>query len=263
MPAPRYKVLEFDRLQMYFGKPYTIDLQDTEGSITIKIPTLKDLIEIGEKKFFSTLNIFTTNTTQYRLMLNTVGKDWNETSDFELWLMLIGTAQKEVIDLFFDGIDFSNFQMYEKTLGETTQIVLYDKENKIEINEEVYQYIHQYFQVAFNMKPEEEFTKDPMLKKWWIKKDQREAERTKEKEEKGENKSSSIQALISACVNHPGFKYKLNELEEINLCQFYDSVKRLQIYESTNSIMHGMYATLGLGGCKNLKPDDYNFMKEI
>ena len=43
-------------------------------------------------------------------------------------------------------------------------------------------------------------------------------------------------------VNHHGFKYKLNELKEVGIFQFMDSVKRLQTYESVTALMKGMYS---------------------
>ena len=46
---------------MFFGEPYVIDLDNTIGSITVFQPTIGDLIALGEKKFYQTLNIFITN----------------------------------------------------------------------------------------------------------------------------------------------------------------------------------------------------------
>ena len=36
-----------------------------------------------------------------------------------------------------------------------------------------------------------------------------------------------MKAIISSLINHPGFKYKLHELKEVGVAEFYDSVKRL------------------------------------
>jgi hypothetical protein len=62
-------------------------------------------------------------------------------------------------------------------------------------------------------------------------------------------------------VNHPGFKYKLQELREVGVCEFYDSVQRLQIYESATAVMKGMFS--GFVDSKNIKPDQYNWMKQF
>jgi len=62
-------------------------------------------------------------------------------------------------------------------------------------------------------------------------------------------------------VNHPGFKYKLQELREVGVCEFYDSVQRLQIYESATAVMKGMFS--GMVDSSKIKPDQYNWMKQF
>ena len=60
---PRNPKVEFDLLKMYFGEPYHINLDSIPGEITVYTPTLGDIVEIGEKKFYQTLGIFVSNTT--------------------------------------------------------------------------------------------------------------------------------------------------------------------------------------------------------
>lgn len=67
--------------------------------------------------------------------------------------------------------------------------------------------------------------------------------------------------MISACLNHPGFKYKKNELREVGLIEFMDSVQRLQIYESTTALLKGMYS--GFIDTSKIKSEEFNFMREI
>ena len=95
------------------------------------------------------------------------------------------------------------------------------------------------------------------MKELYIRKDRSEFNRKKDKD----SSANSIQSLISSCVNHPGFKYKLSELKELGVAEFYDSVKRLQIYESSTALMKGMYS--GFVDSSKINSDDYNFMKEI
>lgn len=259
----RNPVIEFDKLQMYFGEPYVIDLESVEGSITVYQPKIGEIVRYGEKKFYSMLNIFVTNTTSYRLPLWKLQPriDWNVLSDFELFLMLYSGIDTASTKLIFGDLDFSKFEIYTKTLGDTQETVLYDSENKIEINKDVYHHFSQYLRNVFNIFPEEKLTKDPIMKQWFITKDERQLEVDKTKREKGTAKDMSIQNVISSCVNHPGFKYNLSQLLDVGVCEFYDSVKRLQIYESTTALMKGMYS--GFVDGSKLKSDDYNFMKEI
>lgn len=278
MPKPRYKQLEFDKLQMYFGKPYVIDIENTRGSVTVYQPTIGKIVNIGEKRFYSTLNIFIANTTLYRMFLWEIGIDWNIMTDFEMWIFFMLSKQDgkriieiddEVVKLLFGELDFDSFNVYERDAsfinddGEEEikkEKFLYSEELDIEITEEVYQRFHQYLQKVFNMKPEEKITKSRMLKEMYIESDKRQAINNESKENQD---SSSILPIISTCINHPGFKYNLRQLEEVGVCQFFDSANRLQIIENATATLRGMMSGLALSGGKGIKPDEYNMMREI
>lgn len=253
--------IEFDVLQLYFRRPYVIDLPNTEGSITMRQPSIGELVDIGEKRFYATLNSFVCNTTSYRVQLWDQGMDWNELSDFQLFIMLLGLAEKEVYQLFLPDIDFSNFGVYQKQLSdeEEPQTVLYDQANNIEINEQVYFHISQYLQTIFNIHPEEKLTDSSVMKRWFIDKDKREAKNREKK--KVDTEESNLLPIISGCVNHPGFKYKTSELLDVGVFEFYDSVKRLQVYESTSALNHGAYS--GFCDMKGVPQENFNFMRPI
>ena len=263
MPKSRNPKIEIDRLQAYFGEPYTIDIDGAEGSVTVYQPSIGDIIRIGEKRFYSTLYIYTTNTTANRLMLWENGVDWCEMSDFDLFTLLAQTADPEVNKLLLGDLDITKFERVGKQITEDEQVVtFYNREANVEINEMVYFHISQYFRYIFNIYPEEKITRDSVLKNWYIDKDKRQREIDEEKAKKGKDKEQySIQPLISAYLNHPGTKYKLKELKDVGICEFNDSVQRLQIYESATACMKGLYS--GMVDGKKIKPEDYNFMKEI
>lgn len=259
----RNPVIEFDKLQLYFGDNYKINVDGADGEIIMKQPSIGDIVRIGQKKYYSTLNVFTTNTTAFRLQLWDQGVDWNKMSDFELFMNLVGTAEKEVYSTFLPHIDFANFGMYEKHMPGSDKVVkvLYDQEHKIEINEEVYFHISQYLRNVFSISPDEKLTTDTIMKQWFIEKDRRELRNKEMKKKNGADDDSGLLPLISACCNHPGFKYTSGALRNIGVYQFYDSVKRLQIYESTTALQKGLYSGM-IDGSK-IKAEDYNFMKSI
>ena len=250
----RYPKIEFDKLQIYFNFPYVIDLENANGSLAIKIPTMYQYVSTGEKKFLSTLNIFTTNTTECRAALWDMGIDWNEISDFDLFCMSYRQIDHDVSSFFFgEEIKFDEFQLYKK--GDS--VVLYNEALDIEINEDVYQHIAQYIRILFRMNPEEKITKDSTLKNMYIQKDKSEmANRQKLKKES----SFSIQPLVSACVNHPGFKYNLKQVLDMSIYEFYDSVGRLNIYENTTAMLKGMYS--GFVDTSKIDNSNLNFMRE-
>jgi len=257
----QYPKLKFNMLRVYFGKPYVIDLDNAEGSITIKDPGIRAaFIDSDETDFWGTVRIFTSNTTLFRAFLFDMGLDWNEVTDFQLFQLLYKQADPEICKMLFgDDIDWEGFELFEKRDKDKDEsaLVLYNAHTQTEINEDVYQHMHQYICTMFHMFPEDELTNDKTLKKWWIDKDKREAARNAKKK----TEEFSIQPLISACVNHPGFKYKLHEMEEMSLAEFYDSVSRLQVYESSTALLKGMYSGM-IDGSK-IKPEDYNWMKPL
>lgn len=253
----KYPKLEFDRLKMYFGEPYVIPCR--HGEITILSPTVGDIVHLGESKFYSTLNLCVANTTSYRLFLWDLQLDWNEVTDFELFTLIYKNMDSDASKLLFGNLDFSLFEPKILNVDENTKkLTLVNEEQNVEIDEDVYQQFHQYFQEMFNMHQEELLTEEKRMKDWWIAKDRREQDR---KAKKKDEKCYSIQPMISALVNHPGFKYKLQELREVTVSEFYDSVQRLQIYEQSTALLKGLYS--GMISSRDIDPEQYNWMKEM
>ena len=67
--------------------------------------------------------------------------------------------------------------------------------------------------------------------------------------------------MISFYLNHPGSKYKKNELRNVGIVEFYDSVQRLQIYESTHAVINGSYS--GFVDTSKIPKNEFNFMRDL
>ena len=257
--APRYPTLDIDRLKILFGDPLVIDEDGVRGTVTVKQPKINDILTIGESRFYSNLSILVGNPTQFRLMLWEAGIDWNTISDFTMFVLMYKQLEPDVVNLLFDNIDFEKFETLERINEDgEAEAYLYDKETDTEITELVYQRFHQYLQNVFNMKPEREVTRQKMLKEAWIRKDKVEL---KQKTKKGENSSFSFVPLISSYINHPGTKHSLQELRDVGVGEFFDSLKRIQIYEQATAVLKGMYS--GFVDSKNIDPSSYDFMKDV
>ena len=125
----------------------------------------------------------------------------------------------------------------------------------------VYFHISQYLRLCLGNNPKEQITKDPFLKDWYIQKDQRDLYNEEWRKKNGKEKSNSLLPVVSACINHPGFKYKSFELKELPIFQFMDAVQRLQIYESTVATLIG--ASSGMADYSKADKEIFNFMREI
>lgn len=264
---PQYEPI--DPLKLYFREPYKV-----KDKVIINQPTIQDIIDYGEREFYTMLRIFIENTTMCRVQLWDLGIDWNKISDYQLFVGFVPMLQPEQTKVLFGDLNFTLLKPWprqipnpkfdenkeeddEKNPKEITEIILYDPVNDIELNEADYLQIALCLRTMFGFFPKDE-------KVLSFKKDVIEQERANMKRaaEKNKDKSSStLLPLISSCVNHPGFKYKIEELKDIGICAFMDSVQRLQIYESTTALLKGAYS--GFIDTKDIKPEQFNFMREI
>lgn len=254
-------------LQLYFGDPYQVS-----DKIQVLQPTIGGILEydkkFGESEFWSILNVFIGNTTSYRLLLWDMGIDWNEISDFQLFSLLIKTLKVENTEILFGDLDLSSFDAYMKQIPSKEkfddkeesepkqEMILWNPELDIEINEDIYNNIALYIRTMFNIFPKVEKAKGKTTKKWIIEEDRMNLANAKK-----EDTTSTFLPLIESCCCHPGFKYKKNELREVGIYEFMRDVQRLQIYESTTALLKGMYS--GFIDTKGIDKEEFDFMREI
>ena len=246
---------EFDQLRMYFKEDYVVK------GITIKQPTIGDILSIGEEKFYSDLSPFLYNSTSIRVMLWELPQriDWCKVKDIEVFNMLkkIQNTENSAIRLFFPEykIEYMKLLQYQEEDSDTPQLCLYDEENGFTLKESEYMEIAEYIRTLLNIHPKIEKAKGKTTKQWMIDEDKMNLA------QKDIKNTSTLLPLISACINHPGFKYKLQELRDVGIYEFMDSVQRLQIYESTRALLGGSYS--GFCDMSKIPQDQFNFMREL
>lgn len=243
---------EFDNLKMYFGDDYI-----TKNGIVVRQPSLGDIIEVGEKNFYETLNVFVSNPTSFRLPLWNMGVDWCTITDFELFIILYQNINPEVCKLFLPKCPITEYKVYSEQIDEdTAEPVLYNPESKSIIRNIDYLEISQYLRNMFNIFPKVEYAKGKATRESIIWEDEQNAKRKEDKKY-----VSTLQPLISSCVNHPGFKYKKSELKEVGICEFMDSVSRLQVYENTRALLTGSMS--GFCDTSKISKENFNFMRDF
>lgn len=246
---------KYDILKMYFGDDYYVT-----DNICIRQPTIGDIIEFGESRFWNIIGILCANPTSMRLMLWNIGIDWNEITEFELFTMTTKTLEKEDTKLLFGDIDFTKFKLIRNSNDKL--VLVYMPNPLIQIDEEVYNRLVGYLRVMFNIHPKVELAKGKATKEAIIFEEEMNLKNASRKQEKEYWKQSILFPLISSALNHPGFKYKKSELKEIGIVEFMDSVKRLQVYESVTSLMTGMY--MGMIDTKKMNlQEELNWTRDL
>lgn len=243
---------EFDLLSMYFREDYYVK------GIRIVQPTINDILKIGEQKFYSGISPFLSNSTSIRVMLWDSGIDWCKTKDIEVFNFLnILSKNQEAYKFMFPDYRIENMQLVCKVNSNKEKyLCLYDKKKDFLLEESDYNQIAEYIRTLFDIHPKIEKTKGKTTKQWMIDED-----RMNIAQSIGRNNSSTLLPLVSACINHPGFKYKTQELKDVGIYEFMDSVKRLQVYESTKALLLGSY--IPFNDFSKISSEKYNFMREI
>ena len=244
-----------DELQLYFGEPFTIKTK-SENTIQIFQPTIGDILKNGERNVYSVVNTFIANPTMYRVKLWDMGIDWNKIDDFQLFCMLIPTLEGKSTSLLFGDIDFQEFNLYKEDKDGESIFFLYNEKQNIEIDETVYLQISGYIKMMFNLFPKVEKARGKSTKEWIIMEEKQQMELNQNTSYK-----STLLPLISSCLNHPGFKYKKNELYDVGIVEFMDSVKRLQVYESSTALLKGVYS--GFVDTSKIDKEEFDFMRQI
>lgn len=263
-------IYDFDELKMYLGEDYWVT-----DKICIKVPSVGDIIEFGDTKFYYMVYLFCSNPTSLRLHLWKNGIDWNKISDFELFSRFIvkNFTPKDTYLLFGD-LNFSWFEyMYDNKKDcnllfyiprdENGNVMDIEYKNAITIDELVYMKIIKYICSMFDIHMKVEHAKNKATKEAMIWEDEMNLKVEEQKKKNRDNIKSPLLPLISSMVNHPGFKYKVNELKEIGIVQFMDSVKRLQTYENATALLKGMYSGfIDISKDKNLQKQ-INWIKDL
>lgn len=244
------KFMEVDRLQLYFGDDIPIN-----DKITLSQPTIGDIVRFGERHFYHVLNILTCIPSDMKSELWDMNKiDWQTVDDFELFIMLTRNITADDTRLFFGDLDLS--AMTVKVGEESGKLILEDVEAGIRIDSLIYTKIVTYIREMFGINPKVEKAKNKRTFRVLIDDD-----RFRKSLKKKEEYSSGLLPLVSGMLNSPGFKYTKNQLREVGIVEFMDSVQRISTIMSTTALMHGMYS--GFVDTSKIPKEQFNWLRDF
>ena len=240
-------LLNVDELSLYFGDPYVIN-----DYITVYQPTLNDIVEYGEKQYFSMVHTITAIPSDMKAQLYDLGIDWEEISDFELFMMLAPTLSVDTTRIVLGDIDLSKMKPYKN--NQNDQIVLADKDTGIIIDMLIYERIVNYLRKVHGLKKKVEHAGNKYTKKILIEEDRRQIEQNKNKPYK-----SFLTPLVSSVKCRMG--YTKDYIRNMGIVEFFDDVSRLQIIVNADALLHGAYG--GMIDTKKINKAEFNWMKDL
>ena len=236
-----------DPLQLYMGYDYSIN-----DKIVIKQPTMRDVTDMGEQEYFSMVHTITANPTSMKVQLDSIGIDWNEIEDFDLFMMLAPNMNKEQTSILLGDLDLSALRPYRN--HENGDIVLANPESNIIIDKLIYQRIVDYIRKMHNIKAEVKHAKNKFTKKAMIEYDRQQMVANAAKEYK-----SYFVPVISTLQCKMGWTkdYILN----MGIVEYFEIVARMQIINNADHLLSGVYA--GTIDIKKINKKELNFMREL
>lgn len=269
-------------LKVYFGDPYPVS-----DKITLYQPTINDVIQ-DEEGFWNGVYSLIATSTMHRLQLWEMGIDWNKISNYEMFCTCVSQMSSSASKMFFkDQLDFSKFQLLKIYGVDPDELKLpdgqdkptrsdkrnlkfhnfqkmytfYDSDDDIEINADTYHLISSIVSEMTHIYPKDEYAFGKTSKEFIIQGDTNLRIRQEEKLKNSKTASSTMRQMISMCVNHPGFKYNIEQTRNLTISQFMDSAKRLQIYESTHALYIG--SSSGFVDTSKIPSESFDFMRSI
>lgn len=205
-------------------------------SITMKHPTLQDIIDYGEEKYNNAINLFCMKPYDLMVELDDVGMDFRKLSDFDLFLKLIHLPMYQEAIEFFIGICKFEVLINE----ENGEIYLFDPFLEIKIDRYIYGKMREYVSTLHFRSDKREFNVGNDIAVQFL----MEEERTKRKRQANKPKKefdSYLADLISFfCWNNTS-GYNIQNVWSLKVYQFYDGLHRLYKTDNYKNTMLGIY----------------------
>lgn len=224
-------------------------------NISIHIPTIREICEIGEEKYYSAISTLCSSPYDYMVFLHDkLNIDYMDVSDFEMFLMFYKVIDPDVIKLILCGIDFKLFDVVKNDA--VNNFVICDKKSKIIIDETLYMLIVSYIRKIHMMERKNDLPGSRDTYNYLLEKERRKLRYNHHK-----NFESLLSPLISSMVNTSDFKYDYSSVWDLNIYLFMSSVQRISKKENAGYVMQGIYT--GNIDAKKISSDAINWMSKI
>ena len=136
------------------------------------------------------------------------------------------------------------------------ELVLFDVDSGIRIDRRLNAMIQGYLTTLHNIKKKVERAGNFMTKQIMIEDDRQRKKMNADKPWK-----STLLPLISAMVNNAGFKYNVEQVRNMKLFAFMDSVARISAINTSNLLLQGAYA--GKVDMKKIDKKTLDWMRDL
>lgn len=233
-----------DKLKLISGEPIEI----CEG-LTLLQPTLGEVKDFGEAKFYNTFWTFCSAPWDMPSALDDAGINFMEITEWELFQSIVVSLHPEQTKLIFGDMDFSKFRLMKRVQEDGTEdVVLYD--GTLIIDEKLYKNFIAYVKAMVGFEHTGKKAGNETTRKILIQEDRKQKRRNAKKK----YESILFNGIISL-VNTEEFKYNYQTIFDITLFQFTKSLVQIQGKKAACALLQGSMS----GFCDTSKIPQKNF----
>lgn len=218
--------------------------------LSVRIPTVGEILECDEE-YYQYVNLLTAMPIDLMVYLDDVGVDFTEINEYELFLLLFYLMKDGDMSMIFGDLDLSSFDIV--TNNENGMVVLRNDKTGVVIDRAIHEKIASTLRKIHHLKKDIRKPGNTEAKKWMIERERKKLLRRKNKED-----DSQLEQLIVALVNTEQFSYKYDEVLDLTIYQFNESVSQIINKIDYDNKMRGVYA--GTISAKDLSQKDFNWL---
>ena len=218
--------------------------------ITIRVPTIKDIIE-NEDDYYGNVALIVATPYDMMVQLDDMKIDFTQINEWDLFLLLFNELRTRDLSLIFDGLDLRDFVTAENKQNGTFFFV--NPKTGVKIDRAIHDQICRYLRKTLRLQKNDKRPANEEARKYLI-----ERTRTKLKRRRKQLVESQIEKYIVALVNTSEFPYTYESVLGLTINQFYASLHQIVKKIKYDKLMIGCYA-----GTVNMKELDQNELNWI
>jgi hypothetical protein len=238
-----------DELALFKGNDFKVN-----DKITIHHPRLGEICDFGEERYYELVLAFTATPFDFKVQLYDMGIDYENISDFDLFLITYQNYKIEDTSILFGNLDFSKFVLKQNAIND--ELVLFNEEEKIIIDKVIFIVITDFIRSINFFKRNLDKAGNAHTKEYLIEKERRKLQRQKNKPY-----VSTLVRLISAMINSENFKYRYDDVWNLPIYVLNDSIRRIQKIKNYEHLMFGVYT--GNVSMKNISEENLDWLGSL
>lgn len=217
--------------------------------LSVVIPTVGEILD-DEDSYYSMVSMLTAMPIDFMVPLDDAGIDFTQINEYELFLLLFPALQNMDTHLVFGDVDLKRFSLMQNDVN--GQVILRDTANGYVIDRAIHNQIATTLRSINKLERNNKRPGNDEAKRYMLERARVKAMRRKRKE------MSQTEQLIVAMVNTEQFKYGFEEVRDLTIYQFNESVRQIIKKVEYDQRMTGVYA--GTIDPKSISQDDLNWL---